>query len=123
MTKMYEQGFMTKILAEDCQNWMLDSIPQVESLLRHVCGVIDMEPLAGPFSSEVKDIFNRVQDDGISSVLMITTSHLAAHCWSQDKSVRLVIDSCKPYSVALIISLLNDVLKPKSIRVAKEVWV
>jgi S-adenosylmethionine/arginine decarboxylase-like enzyme len=118
----YQKGFMTKIIAEGCERWLLVDEPSVESLLHHIVKVIDMTPLSGPHTAQVKDVLNREMDDGISSVMIIMESTCAIHTWPYYKAVRIVVDSCCDYAVESVVSLLNDVLKPQQIRIADEVW-
>jgi S-adenosylmethionine/arginine decarboxylase-like enzyme len=120
--KQYLAGKTVKIIVENCAKWELDNKAKVESLLRHIVHVIDMNMLAGPFTVEMCDILERPQDDGISSVIIVSESHAAIHCWPHYKSARIVIDSCREFSVDLVASLLLDVLAPNLIKIADEVW-
>lgn len=123
----YRNGFMTKIIASECERWPLVDEPSVESLLSHIVREIKMTPLSGPHTAQVKDVLNVAEHnlpicDGISSVMIIMESTCAIHTWPYYRAVRVVVDSCCDYDTSKIVDLLKKVLSPKEIRIADEVW-
>lgn len=118
----YKNGFMTKIIASGCKKWPLTDEASVENLLHHIVRAINMTPLSGPHTSQIKDVLGNEVCDGISSVMIIMESTCAIHTWPFYRAVRVVVDSCRDYDIGKIVGLLQDVLSPSQVLIADEVW-
>ncbi len=118
----YNSGKMVKILAENCKTHVLDSRSGCEDMLRHLCKMLNMTSLSGPYSVKVSSIFGDTENDGVSAILVIAESHIAIHTWSHWRSARIVIDSCKDFDEDVIIQFVHTILTPGKIRVANEIW-
>jgi S-adenosylmethionine/arginine decarboxylase-like enzyme len=117
MAKQYLQGKAVKIICENCDQVKIDDEPFVQMLVCEICRVINMTPLAGPFSAKVIKPEGNRSLDGVSAVLLIEESHIAAHCWTLDQAVRIVIDSCADFDIDNVTNYLGNVLRTSTIKV------
>lgn len=73
---------------------------------------IDMNVLAGPYSSKVSKKGNK----GLSGVVIIDTSHIGIHTWDETDPALLQLDvySCKEFKKSDVIECLEE-FKPVTI--------
>lgn len=83
----------------------------VEGFFRHLVGAIKMVPLTEPTSvlvpTDPDNIYSDGDDGGVTTHCVISTSHVAFHSWPLQKRFRLVVDSCKDFSVNVVIDLVR----------------
>jgi S-adenosylmethionine/arginine decarboxylase-like enzyme len=120
--KPFEAGKQIKIICSDCLIWNLNNWYNVNKLLVEMCSSIEMMPLGGPYTAEVKEDDGNGINDGISGVLIIKTSHISLHCWNYWKAARITVDSCEDFDEQNLIDLLVDRLLPANMRIAHEIW-
>lgn len=85
----------------------------VEEFLRVLTARIHMKPLTAPMSVTVQpDPANvgdpHADDGGMTTQVIISTSHIAYHSWPLQKRFRIVVDSCKDYNVATFQRSLHE---------------
>lgn len=78
---------------------------EVISWLSDMVKAVDMNILDGPYAS-TSDVVN---NEGITGVVIIDTSHIALHLWNNvtPAIIELDIFSCKDYDVSIPIDFLN----------------
>ena len=72
---------------------------------------VDMEVLIPPQSVYCEDAGN----EGITSIAVITTSHLAMHIWDKDCIVQLDVYSCKSFDPKVVYNLLDEFMSVEKI--------
>ena len=77
----------------------------VHDWLVNLVDVIGMKILAGPFIAEVTEIVGNL---GITGVVIIETSHLAIHLWSETGLLQLDVYTCGPFDMGDIFDELQD---------------
>lgn len=82
--------------------------------LRRAVKAIDCKIVAGPLVATIEeskkpDNAKIWEDDGgISGIVILSTSHIAAHFWTQERYGVIDAYSCKPYDIA---ALLEEILR------------
>jgi S-adenosylmethionine/arginine decarboxylase-like enzyme len=73
---------------------------------RKLIKTIDMNILAGPYSSQVSKKGNK----GLSGVAIIDTSHISIHTWDEQQPALIQLDvySCKEFKKADVIDCLEE---------------
>ena len=99
------------VLVEDAA--YLATPQYVEEFLRALIARIKMRPLSAPVSlvvpPEPGNLGDSEADDGgMTTQVIISTSHIAYHSWPLQKRFRLVVDSCKDYDVETIEQSLRE---------------
>jgi len=76
------------------------------SWMRKLIKTIDMNILAGPYSSQVSKKGNK----GLSGVAIIDTSHISIHTWDEEQPALIQLDvySCKEFKKADVIDCLDE---------------
>ena len=76
------------------------------SWMRKLIKKIDMNILAGPYSSQVSKKGNK----GLSGVAIIDTSHISIHTWDEQQPALIQLDvySCKEFKKADVIDCLDE---------------
>jgi S-adenosylmethionine/arginine decarboxylase-like enzyme len=76
------------------------------SWMRKLIKTIDMNILAGPYSSQVSKKGNK----GLSGVAIIDTSHISIHTWDEQNPALIQLDvySCKEFKKADVIDCLEE---------------
>ena len=76
------------------------------SWMRKLIKTIDMNILAGPYSSQVSKKGNK----GLSGVVIIDTSHISIHTWDEQNPALIQLDvySCKEFKKADVIDCLEE---------------
>ena len=76
------------------------------SWMRKLIKTIDMNILAGPYSSQVSKKGNK----GLSGVAIIDTSHISIHTWDEQQPALIQLDvySCKEFKKADVIDCLEE---------------
>ncbi len=82
------------------------------SWMRKLIKTIDMNILAGPYSSQVSKKGNK----GLSGVAIIDTSHISIHTWDEQEPALIQLDvySCKEFKKANVIDCLDE-FKPVTV--------
>ena len=82
------------------------------SWMRKLIKTIDMNILAGPYSSQVSKKGNK----GLSGVAIIDTSHISIHTWDENNPALIQLDvySCKEFKKADVIDCLDE-FKPVTV--------
>ena len=82
------------------------------SWMRKLIKTIDMNILAGPYSSQVSKKGNK----GLSGVAIIDTSHISIHTWDEEQPALIQLDvySCKEFKKSDVIDCLDD-FKPVTV--------
>jgi len=82
------------------------------SWMKKLIKTIDMNILAGPYSSKVSKKGNK----GLSGVAIIDTSHISIHTWDekQPSLIQLDVYSCKEFKKSDVIDCLDD-FKPVTV--------
>lgn len=82
------------------------------SWMKQLINKIDMNILAGPYSTRVSKKGNK----GLSGVAIIDTSHISIHTWDENNPALIQLDvySCKEFKKADVIDCL-DVFKPVTV--------
>ena len=80
--------------------------------MRKLIKTIDMNILAGPYSSQVSKKGNK----GLSGVAIIDTSHISIHTWDEQEPALIQLDvySCKEFKKSDVIDCLDD-FKPVTV--------
>ena len=99
------------VLVEDAAH--LAEPTYVEEFLRVLIARIKMKPLTAPMSIVVPPDPNNVgdahaDDGGMTTQVIISTSHIAYHSWPLQRRFRLVVDSCKDYDRVTVESTLRE---------------
>ena len=76
------------------------------SWMRKLIKTIDMNILAGPYSSQVSKKGNK----GLSGVAIIATSHISIHTWDEQEPALIQLDvySCKEFKKSDVIDCLDE---------------
>jgi S-adenosylmethionine/arginine decarboxylase-like enzyme len=76
------------------------------SWMKKLIKTIDMNILAGPYSSQVSKKGNK----GLSGVAIIDTSHISIHTWDEQQPALIQLDvySCKEFKKADVIDCLEE---------------
>jgi len=76
------------------------------SWMKKLIKTIDMNILAGPYSSQVSKKGNK----GLSGVAIIDTSHISIHTWDEQNPALIQLDvySCKEFKKADVIDCLEE---------------
>jgi S-adenosylmethionine/arginine decarboxylase-like enzyme len=115
----------------------LDHPEHVEDFMRALAARIKMKPLSEPTSifvppSPANVSSEHADDGGLTTQMVISTSHIAYHSWPLQRRFRLVVDSCRDYDPADVIaeagnwfalnefSCQNVAYEPPGVRNAKE---
>jgi len=79
---------------------------QTISWMKKLIKTIDMNILAGPYSSQVSKKGNK----GLSGVAIIDTSHISIHTWDEQQPALIQLDvySCKEFKKADVIDCLEE---------------
>ena len=82
------------------------------SWMKKLIKTIDMNILAGPYSSQVSKKGNK----GLSGVAIIDTSHISIHTWDEKEPALIQLDvySCKEFKKADVIDCLDE-FKPVTV--------
>ena len=82
------------------------------SWMKKLIKTIDMNILAGPYSSQVSKKGNK----GLSGVAIIDTSHISIHTWDEKEPALIQLDvySCKDFKKSNVIDCLDD-FKPVTV--------
>ena len=82
------------------------------SWMRKLIKTIDMNILAGPYSSQVSKKGNK----GLSGVAIIDTSHISIHTWDEQEPALIQLDvyTCKEFKKSDVIDCLDD-FKPVTV--------
>ncbi len=82
------------------------------SWMRKLIKTIDMNILAGPYSSQVSKKGNK----GLSGVAIIDTSHISIHTWDENNPALIQLDvySCKEFKKSDVIDCLDE-FKPVTV--------
>ena len=82
------------------------------SWMRKLIKTINMNILAGPYSSQVSKKGNK----GLSGVAIIDTSHISIHTWDEQEPALIQLDvySCKDFKKSNVIDCLDD-FKPVTV--------
>ena len=75
--------------------------------MKNLINKIDMNILAGPYSSRVTKKGNK----GLSGVAIIDTSHIGIHTWDEPQPalVQLDVYSCKEFKKTDVLECLEDI--------------
>lgn len=94
---------------------------KIEGLFAKIIAALEMKALDKPQVYEVDvdpEVLKRVQETGqfedeggITAVVVISTSHLAIHCWPLQKFFSLDAFSCKNFDADLAYSILQETLR------------
>ena len=79
---------------------------QTISWMKKLINKINMNILAGPYSSKVSKKGNK----GLSGVAIIDTSHISIHTWDEKQPALIQLDvySCKEFKKSDVIDCLDD---------------
>ena len=79
---------------------------QTISWMKKLIDKINMNILAGPYSSKVSKKGNK----GLSGVAIIDTSHISIHTWDEKQPALIQLDvySCKEFKKSDVIDCLDD---------------
>ena len=79
---------------------------QTISWMKKLINKINMNILAGPYSSKVSKKGNK----GLSGVAIIDTSHISIHTWDEQQPALIQLDvySCKEFKKADVIDCLEE---------------
>jgi len=79
---------------------------QTISWMKKLINKINMNILAGPYSSRVSKKGNK----GLSGVAIIDTSHISIHTWDEEQPALIQLDvySCKEFKKADVIDCLDE---------------
>ena len=85
---------------------------QTISWMKKLIDKINMNILAGPYSSQVSKKGNK----GLSGVAIIDTSHISIHTWDEKQPALIQLDvySCKEFKKSDVIDCLDD-FKPVTV--------
>jgi S-adenosylmethionine decarboxylase len=93
---------------------------KIEELFARLVTALDMKALAPAHIYEVPvdpEVLRRVQETGvfedeggITGVVVISTSHMAIHCWPLQRKFSLCVFSCKDFSAATAQALIYETL-------------
>jgi S-adenosylmethionine decarboxylase len=93
---------------------------RLEELFSKLLVALDMKPLGEPHTYEVPvdpDVLKRVQETGefadsggVTSIQVITTSHIALHAWPLENFFSADVFSCRDYDSALALSIIRETL-------------
>lgn len=93
---------------------------KIEGLFAQIISALDMKALDKPQVYEVPvdpEVLRRVQqtgqfedEGGITAIVVISTSHLALHCWPLQKFFSLDAFSCKDFNADLAFSIIRETL-------------
>ena len=85
---------------------------QTISWMKKLIDKINMNILAGPYSSKVSKKGNK----GLSGVAIIDTSHISIHTWDEQEPALIQLDvySCKEFKKADVIDCLDE-FKPVTV--------
>ena len=85
---------------------------QTISLMKKLINKINMNILAGPYSSRVSKKGNK----GLSGVAIIDTSHISIHTWDEKNPALIQLDvySCKEFKKSDVIDCLDE-FKPVTV--------
>ena len=80
---------------EKVNQWVLDLVRK-----------IDMEILIAP-QTVYCDLAG---NEGITSICVISTSHVALHAWESSKEIQLDVYSCKPFPIETVASHIEELV-------------
>jgi S-adenosylmethionine decarboxylase len=88
----------------------------LDALFRRLVSALDMQILSGPTFVEVDldptklsgDVFQ--DEGGITGSCIISTSHIAIHCWPLRRFFSMDVFSCKDFNTAQAMSVINESL-------------
>jgi hypothetical protein len=91
----------------------------IEEFLRVLIARIHMRPLTTPMSIVVppdpENVGDRHADDGgMTTQVIISTSHIAYHSWPLQDRFRLVVDSCRDFSAETVLDTVDEWFAVKS---------
>lgn len=88
------------------------SAEHITRVFEEVVQVLEMELLGEPVVRSVPVDPNHLETDqdegGVSVIMPITTSHLAAHAWPLRSAIMLDIFSCKPFATDAAVRLIVE---------------
>lgn len=87
-------------------------IEKTNQWMRELVQAIDMKIIQGPFSSYVDKPGNR----GLTSTVMIETSHIAFHVWDEEDPALLQFDlyTCSTLPVPTVLKWIDEFMSFKS---------
>jgi len=93
---------------------------KIEALFAQIISALGMKALDKPHVYDVPvdpEVLRRVQqtgtfedEGGITAICVISTSHIACHCWPLQKFFSMDVFSCKDYNADLALSILRETL-------------
>lgn len=93
---------------------------RIENLFAQIIAALDMKALDKPQVYEVPvdpEVLERVKrtgqfedEGGITAIVVISTSHLAIHCWPLQKFFSLDAFSCKDFNADLAFAIIRESL-------------
>jgi len=108
-----DSGRLVAVNAQVTHAACLDEPRYVERFFDQLIERIGMKPLTAPMSivippdpDNVGDV--HADDGGMTTQCIISTSHIAYHSWPLQHRFRLVVDSCKDFSTATVISTIRE---------------
>jgi S-adenosylmethionine/arginine decarboxylase-like enzyme len=94
-----------------CDN-NINDMEYVKAFIQRLVKILDMHPIGAPVVVHV----DSEEGKGVSAVQLITTSTITFHGDENGNQAFIDIFSCKPYSVEIVLSFINRVFTPKTIK-------
>lgn len=95
----------------------------LEALFRTLVDALDMRILAGPTFVEVPLDERKLQsavfqdEGGITGSCIISTSHIAIHCWPLRRFFSMDVFSCKDFDTAKAMRVIHETLALENVNV------
>lgn len=106
------RGYHLIIDAFKCNKEKLDNFVFIKEFLINLIKQIDMEILSGPYLSKAKG----GEPPGITGVVVITTSHISIHTFTDTKHFWLDVFSCKEFDKDNVIKIIKKEFEMEKIR-------
>ena len=106
------RGYHLIIDAFKCDKEKLDNFVFIKEFLINLTKQIDMEILSGPHLSKAKE----GEPPGITGVVVITTSHVSIHTFTDTNHFWLDVFSCKEFDKGKVIKIIKEEFVVEKIR-------
>jgi S-adenosylmethionine decarboxylase len=97
------RGYHLIIDAFKCKKEKLGNFVFIKEFLINLTKQIDMEILSGPYLSKAKE----GEPDGITGVVVITTSHISIHTFTDTNHFWMDIFSCREFDKDKVIKIIE----------------
>ena len=102
-----DEGRLLNLKVKNVERGNLISKDWCKRTIKRLVDATNMKAISQPMCVVYYDKENS-ENDGVSGVVIISTSHISLHAWLENKAIDITVNSCKDFSTSKVIEFCKE---------------